>query len=80
MANFSEAPLIYMLPQGMQGATSALVGNAIGAGDPGQARKACWLGPLIGTLLNQASEYFPEVAVRTSGRPKRAKTFKSQKN
>jgi MATE family multidrug resistance protein len=43
------ASISYMVPLGMSAAAAVSVGHAIGAGDPGRARRAGWLALALGT-------------------------------
>jgi MATE family multidrug resistance protein len=45
------ASLTYMVPLGMSAAAAVSVGHAVGAGDPGRARRAGWLALGLGTAF-----------------------------
>lgn len=49
------AALVFMLPMGLSTALSIRVGNALGAGDPQQARRIAWNGIVLGLVIAAAA-------------------------
>jgi MATE family multidrug resistance protein len=49
------AALVFMLPMGLSSALSIRVGNALGAGDPLQARRIAWTGIVLGLVIAAAA-------------------------
>ncbi len=47
----SLASFTFMVPLGVSGAAAVLVGNAVGRGDPAEARRAAWAGLTIGVAF-----------------------------